>query len=431
MSFYTSLSGLKAAQTDLSTISNNVANVGSYGFKKSRAEFGDLVVQARNTPGIGTRLKSITQQFSQGSTEATSRELDLAIAGSGFFVTRDSLSGGQTQFTRNGSLSIDADRYLIDSGGGYVQVLPVDPNGNVTATGLGAMRNLQFPVANGTPRATSNIDLAVGLPASADIPSQRPIFTDENPYAFNRADPNTYNHQAQVTVYDSAGNAIPATVYFTRTESTRSGDANNSWEARLFVGSEEVSSDPDATDGPTPLTLQFDADGALTTPTSAVTYASVSPQGASAPLSLSIDFGEATNQATGTFTLANVEQDGATVGRLDDVTIGEDGLITASFSDGSNLMLGKLAMANFSNPSGLKQRGDAHWTVTGDSGEPLVGEAGTNGLGSLLASSLERSNVDVTEELVALISAQRNFQANAKAIETSNTITQAVINLRN
>jgi flagellar hook protein FlgE len=180
MSFYTSLSGLRGAQTDLSTISNNVANVGSYGFKRSRASFGDIMPASTTTAGQGTRLKGIEQQFTQGGFESSSRELDLAISGSGFFVTRAGVTGGTTYFTRNGSLTINPDRYLTDSNGAYMMVLPVDSEGNVTATTLGAAQTLQLPASSGTPAATSGIDLSVSLPSSAGstrtptiIPSRR------------------------------------------------------------------------------------------------------------------------------------------------------------------------------------------------------------------------------------------------------------------
>jgi flagellar hook protein FlgE len=429
MSFYTSLSGLKGAQTDLSTVSNNIANVGTVGFKKSRAQFGDIVAASRTTAGQGTRLKKIEQQFSQGGFEASAKELDLAIAGSGFFITRDSLTGGTTTFTRNGAFSIDADRYLTDPNGGYLQVLPVDPEGNVTSTGLSSTHNLQLPLTSGTPQATTNIDLTVAFPQNADVPSRRTAYSASNPWEFDRLDPNSYNSSTQTVVYDSAGKAIPATMYFVRTQSTTTGDPTNTWDTYLFVANEQASADPAAAT-PTALELEFDAAGALVAPTGPATFGSVFPAGASAPIGLTLDFGAATNQSSGTFTLASLEQDGFATGKLDDVTISEEGLVTATFSNGTTQALGRLAIANFSNPSGLKQRGDARWSVTGDSGDAVVGTAGEDGFGRIQSGALERANVDITEELVSLISAQRNFQANAKAIETANNMTSAIMNLR-
>ncbi|CAA9539532.1 MAG: Flagellar hook protein FlgE [uncultured Sphingosinicella sp.] len=425
MSFYTSLSGLKGAQTDLGTVSNNIANVGSFGFKKSRAQFGDIVAASRTTAGQGTRLKKIEQQFSQGGFEASSKELDLAIAGNGFFMTRDGLTGGSTYFSRNGSFAIDSERYLVDSNGSYVQVLPVDPEGNVTSGGITSARNLQLPLTSGTPRATSLMELSIGFPSNADIPADRSQYSGG--YTFDRLDPNSYNHSTQTVVYDSTGKALPATLYFARTQSTATGDPTNTWDTYLFVGSEQASAGGTP---PTPLTLEFDAAGALVSPTAPATFSPVQPAGASAPIGLTLDFGAATNQATGTFTLASLEQDGFTAGKLDDVSISEEGLVTATFSNGETQALGKLVLATFSNPTGLKQRGDARWSVTGDSGDAIVGAAGEDGFGRVQSGALERANVDITEELVALIAAQRNFQANAKAIETANNMTQAIFNLR-
>lgn len=425
MSFYTSLSGLKGAQTDLATVSNNIANVGAYGFKKSRTDFGDIISSSSTTAGQGTRLKGIEQQFGQGGLEASSRELDLAITGAGFFVTRDQITGGNTLFTRNGAFSLDANRYLVDSNGGYVQVLPVDPEGNATAATLAAATNLQVPSMSGVSRATSKIDLTVSLPSAADLPASRPAYSTSNPYTFDRLDPNSYNHSVQTSVIDSAGKSFPATMYFIRTGS----GTPSTWESRLFVGQEEVSADPAAATQPAPLQMEFDGAGVRTVPAGSVTYASVTPAGASAPLNMTLDLG-ATAQATGPFTLRSLEQDGFAAGSLADVSVGEDGLVTATYSNGETRAVGMLALANFSNPTGLKQRGDARWSVTGESGQATIGQAGGDGFGRVQTGALERANVDITEELVALISAQRNFQANAKAIETGNQMTQAIMNMR-
>ena len=429
MSFYTSLSGLRGAQTDLSTISNNIANVGSIGFKRSRTFFGDIMPASSTTPGQGTRLKGIEQQFTQGGFETSARDLDLAISGSGFFVTRDALNGGTTYFSRNGNLSIDGQRYLVDGNGGFVQVLPVDAEGNVTASGLAASRNIQLPLTSGTPRATSLITLTANVPITADKPEDRAVYNPSNPYGFDRLDPNSYNYSQQQTVYDSEGNTQSATLYFVRTGSIAAGDANDTWDVHMFVGNEEAS----ATSGsptPQPATLTFDSTGALTSPTTPVAFSSVFPSGASAPLAVTLDFGTATRQAAGAFNIAAIDQDGIASAKLSDFSIGEDGLVTASFTDGTTQALGKLLIANFSNPAGLRQRGDGRWTITGNSGDAIVGEAGSDAFGRIQSGALERANVDITEELVALIAAQRNFQANAKAIETANSMDQSIINLR-
>jgi flagellar hook protein FlgE len=429
MSFYTSLSGLRGAQTDLSTISNNIANVGSIGFKRSRAQFGDIMPASSTTAGQGTRLKGIEQQFTQGGFETSARDLDLAISGSGFFVTRDALTGGTTYFSRNGSLAVDGQRYLTDSNGGYIQVLPVDAEGNVTASGLESSRNIQLPLTSGTPRQTTLVTLAANLPSTADKPATRAVYSAQQPYAFDRLDPNSYNYSQQTTVYDNAGEAQSGTLYFVRTGSVAAGDSADSWDVHLFIGNEEASATPNSAT-PTPAKLTFDSAGAITSPTSPVAFSSVFPSGASSPIALTLDFGTATKQAAGAFSIASIDQDGIASAKLSDVSIGEDGLVSASFTDGTTQALGKVLLANFSNPGGLRQRGDGRWTVTGNSGPATVGEAGSDAFGRIQTGALERANVDITEELVSLIAAQRNFQANAKAIETANSMDQSIINLR-
>jgi len=433
MSFYTSLSGLKGAQTELSVISNNVANVGTIGFKRSRTEFGDLVsaspLQSGSVPGQGTRLKGITQQFGQGGFQSSERALDLAISGQGFFATRSDQTGGQLAFTRAGAFGLDKQRYITDSTGAYLQVLPVDGQGVVTATDLGSARAVQVPLTSGNSQATSKIDLTVTLPNDAALPASRSVYNAGNPYAFDRFDPNSYNFSTATSVYDVSGNEIPATIYYTRTSSPTDTNTDSKWEARLFVGNTEASTGAAGTVPATPLTMSFNAAGNMTTPTGAVTFGNVTPAGASAPLSLTLDFGTATAQAASAFTLRNFTQDGFAAGQLDNVSVGEDGLVTATFSNGDTQALGKVMIANFTNPSGLRQLGNSRWGITGNSGEAMVGEAGSAGLGAIQSGALEQANVDITEELVALISAQRNFQANAKAIETANALTQTIVNL--
>jgi flagellar hook protein FlgE len=198
----------------------------------------------------------------------------------------------------------------------------------------------------------------------------------------------------------------------------------------MFIGNEEASAGGTTTSPATPLSMSFDAAGAITSPTTSVPFSSVFPSGAAAPLAITLDFGTATQQAPGAFNVASIDQDGIASSKLSDVSIGEDGLVTASFTDGTTQALGKLLIANFSNPGGLRQRGDGRWTVTGNSGDAMVGEAGSDAFGRIQTGALERANVDITEELVALIAAQRNFQANAKAIETANSMDQSIINLR-
>jgi len=432
MSFYTSLSGLKAAQTDLSVVSNNVANVGSVGFKKSRADFGDIMssspFQSSAVAGSGTRLQAINQQFTQGGTQNSERGLDLMINGQGFFVTHEQGATGRTTYSRNGQFGVDANNNVVDGRGAFLQVLPVNTNGNVTATGLGATTNLRIPQISGIAKATESIGLTVNLPVDASVPADRAQYAGG--YAFNRDDPNSYNFSSSSTIYDAAGTPLQATTYYSRETKPTTTDGSSRWSARTFVGDVELSADGAATVPPVPASLTFNAQGVLTTPTDKVVFGAASPAGVSAPLNLTMKFDGGSRQSAAPFSTTGFTQDGLTAGKFDNVTIGTDGLVTATYSNGDSQYLGKLVIATFANPAGLNQLGDASWAQTGNSGAAIVGEASTNGLGSISSGQLETANVDITEELVALITAQRNFQANAKAIDTANQMTSIAVNLR-
>jgi flagellar hook protein FlgE len=442
MSFYTSLSGLNAAQTNLNVTSNNIANVGTTGFKSSRAEFGDLIsasaFQAQNSVvGSGTRLKAISQEFSQGSTQNTGRALDLMISGSGFFVTKSTGAGDQVSFTRAGSFTVNSQNNVVDDTGNVLQVLPVDSQGNATTSGLTGLKSLLVPPTNGSARATSSITQSLNMPTSADLPAARSAYATSG-YSFSPNDANSYNNAVSTMVYDTAGNAIPATTYYVRTanqtkDPTTGAVTNGStWTAHTFVGDQEVfpaagTANPSGGtyNGSTALTMQFDASGNLTSPSASTAYTTANVTGASAPISLSMNF-SATEGNVGFSTVANT-QDGNTVGQLSSLTVGNDGLVSASYSDGTTLKLGKLALANFTNPQGLHQNGNTSWTATGLSGDPKIAAAGSDGATTIASGQLETSNVDLSSELVNLISEQRNFQANAKAIDTDKQMLQSII----
>ena len=419
MSFYTSLSGLKGAQSDLAVISNNIANVGSIGFKKSRAEFGDLIsaspLQSGTVAGQGTRLKEISQQFTQGGFQTSDRALDLAISGQGFFVTK---TGSQLSYTRNGAFSLDGDRYMVDSNGARVQVLPVDSSGILSASGITSATNLQIPQTSGSPIATSAIQLGATLPSNADLPVNR------------------VNYSTATTVYDSSGNPQQATLYYVRTgvpDATATPPVTTStWDVHMFIGDQEASSDGDVTTTPpAPLAMTFDNTGALVSPSSTTQFSSVLPAGAGAPISIKLTYDAAnTRQASSTFTPGTITQNGKAAGQLTNISVDGNGLVAATFSDGSTKKLGAIMIANFPNTNGLRQLGDSRWGQSGLSGEPIISQAGSGSAGTIQSGALEEANVDITEELVSLISAQRNFSANAKSIETANNMTNTIIQLR-
>jgi len=421
MSFYTSLSGLQAAQIDLASIANNLANVSTNGFKKSRTEFADVIasnpsVDPTQAVGLGTVVKANRQQFSQGNLVQSQNALDLAISGDGFFAVKPHLDSSEINFTRNGAFLVDANRYVVDGQGDFVQVYPVDGSGAVVATGLDQAISLRLPATNGTPAPTKNIALTVNLPGAAAV---------SNP-VFDRFDPSTYSESTTTTIFDADGNPETLTNYFRRDTVVQGSPPTSDWSVFSFVGNYQLQQNG-ATN---PITLTFDSNGKLVSPTSPQTFDGFTPVNSPTDQVLTLDFGTQTAQQPGSFNVTKRTQDGKAIGQLQGVTVDQAGLVKASFSNGVSQVLGTIVITKFSNPSGLRQLGDSNWSVTGLSGDPLPGQPGQNGFGSLLTGTIERSNVDITEELVALIAAQRNFQANSKALETDKQIAQTILNIQ-
>ena len=246
MSFYTALTGLNGSSADISATSNNIANVGTTGFKRSVAEFGDIFAtsplqNSSSSIGSGTILKGIKQQFTQGNISSSLNALDLAISGQGFFALKPSLTSAQTVYTRNGSLNVDNDRYVVDSAGQYLLTYPVNDDGSVTAKDLQSAVPLQLPVTSGDPRATSNISLGVNVPAGADVVTERSEFG--NGYTFNPSDPNTFTNSTSITIFDDLGNPTIATMYFIKTQAASATDATNKYDTRLVINDTVI--DPD------------------------------------------------------------------------------------------------------------------------------------------------------------------------------------------
>ena len=246
MSFYTALTGLNGSSADISATSNNIANVGTTGFKRSRAEFGDIFAtsplqNASSSIGSGAILKGIKQQFTQGNISSSLNALDLAISGQGFFTLKPSLTSAQKVYTRNGSLNVDNDRYVVDSAGQYLLVYPVNDDGSVTAKDLDSALPLQLPVTSGDPQATSNISLGVNVPAAADVVPDRAAFSDG--YTFDPANPNTFTNSTSITIFDDLGNPTIATMYFIKTQSASAEDPTNKYDTRLVINDTVI--DPD------------------------------------------------------------------------------------------------------------------------------------------------------------------------------------------
>ena len=246
MSFYTALTGLNGSQADISATSNNIANVGTTGFKRSVAEFGDIFAtsplqNSSSSIGSGTILKGIKQQFTQGNISSSLNALDMAISGQGFFALKPSLTSAQTVYTRNGSLNVDNDRYVVDSAGQYLLTYPVNDDGSVTAKDLQSAVPLQLPVTSGDPRATSNISLGVNVPAAAEVVTDDPQFADG--YNFNPSDPSTFTNSTSITIFDDLGNPTIATIYFVKTQAASADDPTNKYDTKLVINDTVI--DPD------------------------------------------------------------------------------------------------------------------------------------------------------------------------------------------
>lgn len=405
MPFAIALSGLNAASADLGVTANNVANVNTTGFKSSRAEFSEVFavgVQSvsSSAAGSGTRLSAISQQFSQGNINFTDNALDLAIAGEGFFVVSDN---GARSYTRAGAFGVNNEGFVVNAQGSRLQAYPFAGNGLFNT---GTPQDLQLTIGASPPSATTGVQLGINLPANAPLPA--------NP-VFSPTDPSSFNHTTSVTVYDSLGAAHTATVYFIK-------DAvPNTWNTNVEIDGVAVA-------GAAPVV--FNPDGSLFSPAGGLMpLGAFTPTTGASDITMSLDFGTAT-QFGGAFGVNSLSQDGFTTGRLTGVSVDAEGIVFARFTNGQSSSLGKLALANFVSPQGLQQLGDTAWGQSFQSGDALLGEAGTASFGDIQSGALEASNVDLTAQLVQMITAQRNFQANAQVIETADTITQTVINIR-
>lgn len=405
MSFTIALSGLNAASDDLSVTANNIANASTNGFKKSRSEFAEIFAVsadsvARNVTGSGVRLNNIAQQFNQGNIDFTGNNLDMAITGQGFFTLSDS---GTTVYTRAGQFSVNRDGYVGDSDGRRLQVYPPLGNG---AFNTGGLEDLRLLTDQNSPQATTDITLGVNLPADAEVPPNG---------TFDPTDPLSFNHTTSTTTYDSLGSAHTSSVYFVKSA------VPNQWDTRIFVDGVET--------GP-PQTISFDSVGRLVSPAGGIlaSPAFPLPNGAD-DLNFSVDL-QLTTQFGGSYGVNALAQDGFASGRLTGIEVDPSGVVFARFTNGRSDEIGKVALSNFPSLDNLGQIGDTNWVETFGSGDALRGEAGTASFGLIQAGALESSNVDLTEQLVSMINAQRNFQANAQVISTADAITQTIINIR-
>ncbi len=411
MSFRIALSGLNAATTDLNVISNNIANSNTTGFKYSQAQFADVFASGAldfrsDQVGNGVRLASISQQFAQGNVEFTGNNLDLAITGQGFFTLRDP-SGGYV-YTRNGSFSVDRDGYIVNAQNQKMQVYPPLPLGGFNT---GVLNDLLLQTSQSAPNPTSTGNVILNLPASDLPPAVAP---------FDPADPQSYNQTTSTAIYDSLGNQYTGTLFFAKTATP------GQWNVWMSV--DGTLANPVAS----PITLGFSSNGVVTTPANGqLTFPAFTPPAATGATAnaITFDFSKST-QFGDTFGVSTITQDGYSAGRLTTIDVGNTGVVSARFTNGRALQLGQLALSNFPNPQGLRQLGNTTWAETFNSGPVIRGQPGTASFGLLQAGAVETSNVDLTKELVGLISAQRAFQANAQSITTVDQTTQTILNIR-
>lgn len=440
MSFSTALSGLQAATVDLDATSNNIANVGTTGFKQSRAEFGDLFAVSpfgANPTGVGNGVEvlSVTQQFEQGNLEFTDAALDLALSGNGFFIMSDNVTGTDITYTRAGQLGVNANGYITNTNGQFLQTFPVDAQGNVTSTSLNTTIPIQLPASTGAPQATTEVE--VGLNLDASDPGL-------DPTAFDPASSATFSSSTSTTVFDSLGASHVMTYYFVRDipgSATNAANDPNQWVVFTYLDGAEVDVAGGTTIAHTNNTVPVNQDAAIMNFNMDGTFASTTPapvqnvgipltNGAN-PLTILQDFANnPMTQYAANFAVNTLDPNGFSTGRLTGLDISEEGLIRATFSNGVSTPMGQIALAEFPNNQGLQNIGSATWKESIDSGAVITGIAGSGRFGLIQSGALESANVDLTAQLVKLITAQRNFQANARSIETSNAITDTIIQIR-
>jgi len=410
MSFGIALSGIHASQSDLNVTANNVANSETTGFKQSRSEFAELFAVSpqgvgRAQTGNGVKVTAISQLFTQGNIESTNSSLDMAISGQGFFTLSD---GGATLYTRAGSFQTDKDGYVANTEGQRLQVYEPTTSGTFNTT---ALSDLRLVSSDSAPQATTDVDVIFNLPADAAVPATTP---------FDPATPASYNNSTSLTVYDSLGAAHTASLYFVKIAASGTVPANT-WETHLYV---------DGTAVGTAETLTYSDGGLLTTPAGgSLSFGAFTPTTGAAAMNMTFDVGD-TTQYGSSFGVTSVSQNGFTTGRLIGINVDSTGVVQARFTNGRSLPLGQVAVATFANSQGLQQLGNTNWAETFASGQALRSQAGNSGVGLIQSGSLESSNVDITTQLVNMITAQRNFQANAQMISTQDQITQTIINIR-
>jgi flagellar hook protein FlgE len=414
MGFQSGLSGLNASAKNLDVIGNNVANSNTVGFKSSRAVFADVFASSlagagASNIGIGTKVSQVQQEFTQGNITVTSNPLDLAVNGRGFLRLDNN---GSVAYSRNGQLHLDENGFIVNGDSLRLTGYPVDATGNIVAS---APVPLQLSTSDIAPHATERLE------ATLNLDSRSPAIT----IPFNASDTLSYTSSTAGAIYDSLGNAHTLTVYFQKT-------GNGAWNVHGTVdgGAAGTNVDLNGAAAGNSVTLNFDSSGVLTTPAMPLAGVNVTlTNGAVTPLTMELDF-SGTTQYGAEFGVTALRQDGYTSGRLTGFNVSDKGIIQGRYSNGQANTLGQIVLANFANPQGLRSTGDNLWEETAGSGPAVVGTPQTGSLGSIQSAAIEDSNVDLSQELVNMIMAQRVYQANAQTIKTQDQVLQTLVNLR-
>ena len=453
MSFNISLSGLSAMQKALDVTSNNIANVATTGFKSSRAEFADVyttsvMANGRTTVGSGVQTTVISQQFAQGAVESTNNTLDLAISGEGFFVL-NATDSKENIYTRAGNFEIDEVGNVISNSGYYLQVYDVNEDGTVKSMSLDSTKNLVIPTKAGTPTQTSKVTSLMNLNAgSPEVSSKEDEYGRSDVMKFDPTDSNTYSASTTVVVYDSLGESHSLSYYYIKTTDPDT-NVKNTWNMYLFMDGQPVDIEYGVKTKYTDIAqstayanreikcaqIKFDQNGALITPTTPEiiktvklgTDAGILNNGADPDQQIVLN--NSLTQYSAAFSVTQLSQNGSTVGQLTGLDIDGKGLVRATYSNGTSVNIGMVAMATFANNQGLSKIGDTCWKESLSSGEAVPSRAGVGTTGTIKSSALESSNVDLSASLVQLIMAQRNYQANSKALEASSNIMQTILNV--
>lgn len=392
MSFNIALTGLSAVTEQLNTISNNIANVGTTGFKSSRTEFGSVYADSQ---AMGVEVLGLTQSITQGgSLVSTGRSLDLAISGGGFFVTRNAT--GDLSYTRAGVFGADKDNIIVNAAGQRLQGYPVDAAGNLQVGNVG---DLQLQSANLPAKASDSLAFVMNLDSNEAVPTVA---------VFDPADANSFNSTYTTKVFDSQGKEHTLTQYFVKT-------ADNNWDAHYYSDGVAVGA---------PQALTFGTNGALATPIGPATLNYALGAGVD-PMSISLDY-SGSSQYGSDFVVTTNRASGYSAGEQTGLAVEKDGMVYANYSNGQRMLQGQVALASFVNAGGLKNENGTAWSETSESGAALIGAPGVGALGVLSAGALENSNVDLTQQLVGLMEGQRNYQANTKVLSTNKELTQVL-----